>query len=104
MTDLIDRISALLGAPTRDLDLIERTLTDGYASTLALEAERWRLERRVVVLSQGIESGDIASNVRELADVARRLERNGDDVTELRGLLSELRRCADDARVGSPLR
>jgi hypothetical protein len=104
MTDLIDRISALLGAPTRDLDLIERTLTDGYASTLALEAERWRLERRVVVLSQGIESGDIAGNVRELADVARRLERNGDDVTELRGLLSELRRCAEDARVGSPLR
>ena len=104
MTDLIHRISALLGAPTRDLDLIERTLTDGYASTLALEAEQWRLERRVVTLSRGIASGDIAGNVRELADIAKRLERNGDDITELRGLLSELRHCADDLRVGSPLR
>ena len=47
MTDLLDRISALLGDSTGDLDTIEHTLTDGYARALALEAERWRLERRV---------------------------------------------------------
>jgi hypothetical protein len=102
--DLLDRISALLRTPTRDLDQIERTLTDGYAGALSLEAESWRLERRVAVLSQGIEQGDIVTNARELADVARQLERNGDLLSELRGRLAELRRCADDARVGSPTR
>jgi hypothetical protein len=104
MTDLFDRISALLGGQTRDLDEIEGTLTDGYAKALSLEAESWRLERRVAVLSQEIEQGDILTNARELADVARRLERNGEDLAELRRLLAELRRCADDARVGSPTR
>jgi hypothetical protein len=103
MTDLLDRISTLLGASTRDLDQIERTLTDGYACALSLEAERWRLERRVTGLSQGIEDGDLADNVRELAAVAKRLERNGRDLTKLRGLLSELRSYADDVRVGSPI-
>ncbi len=103
MTDLLDRISTLLGDSTRDLDQIERTLTDGYACALSLEAERWRLEGRVTGISQGIEDGDLADNVRELADVAKRLERNRCDLTKLRDLLSELRRHADDVRVGSPL-
>ena len=52
--------------------------------------------------SQEIEHGDVASNARELAEVARRLERTDDDLTKLRGLLSRLRRYADDVRVGSP--
>jgi chromosome segregation ATPase len=104
MTELLDRISALLGDPTRDLDQIEGTLTDGYAKALSLEAEGWRLERRIEVLSQEIEQGDIVTNARELADVARRLERNRDDLAELRRLLGKLRRSADDARVGSPTR
>ena len=103
MTDLLDRISTLLGDSTRDLDQIERTLTDGYACALSLEAERLRLEGRVTGISQGIEDGDLADNVRELADVAKRLERNRGDLTKLRDLLSELRRHADDVRVGSPL-
>jgi hypothetical protein len=103
-TDLLERISELLGDPACDRDLVERTLTDGYAGALALEADGWRLERRLAVLSQGIEQGDIVTNARELAEVARRLERNGDDLAELRRRLAELRRYADDARVGSPTR
>ena len=103
-TDPLDRISALLCDPTDDPDEIEGTLTDGYAQALSLEAEGWRLERRVAVLSQEIEQGDIVTNARELADVARRLERNGEDLAELRRLLAELRSCADDARVGSQKR
>lgn len=102
MTDLFDRISALLGDSTGDLDQIEHTLTDGYAHALSLEAERWRLERRVTGLSLGIENGDLASNARELGDVAKRLERNNGDLAQLRGKLSELRRHADDVRVGAP--
>ena len=103
MTDLLDRISTLLGDSTRDLDQIERTLTDGYACALSLEAERLRLEGRVTGISQGIEDGDLADNVRELADVAKRLERNRGDLTKLRDLLSELRRYAADVRVRPPL-
>ena len=77
-------------------------MTDGYASALSLEAERWRLEGRVAGSARGSSDGDIVSNARELADVAKRLERNRGDLTELRDLLSELRRHADDVRVGSP--
>ena len=87
-------------APT--IDAIEHTLTAGYARALALEAERWRLERRVTGLSRGIERGDTLSKARELADVAQRLESNGTDLTKLRGALSELRRHADQVRIGSP--
>jgi hypothetical protein len=82
MSDLLDRITTLLGASTRDLDEIEHTLTDGYAQALSLEAERWRLERRVTGLSRGIE--------------------HGDTLTRLRGALNDLRRHADDVRIGSP--
>ncbi|HEX4527295.1 MAG TPA: hypothetical protein VH108_11215 [Gaiellaceae bacterium] len=102
MTDLLDSISTLLGASARDLDQIERTLTDGYAQALSLEAERWRLERRVTGLSRGIEQGDTLSKARELADVAQRLESTDRDLAELRGALNELRRHADDVRIGSP--
>ena len=102
MSDLLDRISTLLGASTRDLDQIEHTLTDGYAQALSLEAERWRLERRVTGLSRGIEHGDTLSKARELADVATRLESTDSDLARLRGALNELRRHADDVRIGSP--
>ena len=101
MTDLLDRISSLLGASTRDLDQLERTLTDGYAYALSLEAERWRLEKRVTGLSQGIQRGDTAKKARELADIAKRLEENRSDLAKLRGILVQLRRYADDVRVGS---
>jgi hypothetical protein len=47
MTELLDRISGLIGAPERDSELLERTLTDGYARALALEAEQQRLQREL---------------------------------------------------------
>jgi ABC-type phosphate transport system auxiliary subunit len=104
MTDLLDRISALLGDSTGDLDTIEHTLTDGYACALALEAERWRLERRMRGLSKGLENGDTAEKVHELSSLTKRLDGNQDDLTVLRRRLAELRRRADDVRVGSPSR
>ena len=42
---LLDSPPAGAEAPT--IDDIEHTLTAGYATALALEAERWRLERRI---------------------------------------------------------
>jgi hypothetical protein len=104
MTDLLTRIKALLSGSTHDLDHIERTLTDGYARALSLEAERWRLEKRVTTLTQGIQRGDTAKKARELAEIAEQLDGNADDLRTLRVVLSDLRRHAASVRVGSPSR
>jgi hypothetical protein len=68
MTELLERITDLIEAPERDFELLERTLTDGYARALTLEAEQLHLRRR-------------------LADAESEL-------LELRGRLLELRRSA----------
>ena len=104
MTELLDQIQALLAQPARDLDRIERTLTDGYAQALTLEAERARLERRGMEAVQGIEGGDAAKQAGELAALSRRLEGNQDDLSALRAVLGKLRRHAEVARVGTPTR
>jgi hypothetical protein len=47
MSELIERITELIESPERDAELLEQTLTDGYARALSLEAEQQRLERRL---------------------------------------------------------
>jgi predicted nucleic acid-binding Zn-ribbon protein len=101
MTELLAQINALISAPARDLDTIERTLTDGYAHALSLEAEKWRLEKRINELAQSLQSGDTAKKARELAALAKRVEGSVDDLTALRSRLTDLRRHADDVRVGA---
>jgi hypothetical protein len=104
MTELLDQIRLLISGAARDLDQIERTLTDGYAHALKLEAEGMRLERRMSELAEGIQHGDTEKKARELSEIARRRDTTGDDLSELRGLLGDLRRHADGVRVGSPSR
>jgi septal ring factor EnvC (AmiA/AmiB activator) len=104
MSNLHDQIRALISASTRDLDEIERTLTDGYAQALSLEAERSRLQRRLTEVAQEIQRGDMAKKARELTALSERLDGNQDDLAALRGMLGDLRRHADDVRVGSPSR
>jgi hypothetical protein len=102
MTELLEKINALISAPTRDLDTIERTLTDGYAYALSLEAEKWRLEKRITEVAQSLQRGDTAKKARELATLANRVEGNIGDLAALRSVLADLRRHADAVRVGSP--
>lgn len=104
MTELLEQIQALIDASARDIDEIERTLTDGYAHALTLEAERTRLSRRIAEMAQGIQRGDTAKKARELASLSKRLEGADGDLSTLRLLLVDLRRHADDVRVGSPSR
>jgi predicted nucleic acid-binding Zn-ribbon protein len=104
MTELLDQIRVLIADAADDLDRIERTLTDGYAHALSLEAEGMRLEKRMGELAQGIQRGDTAKKARELSDLARRIDANGEDLSKLRSLLGDLRRHADGVRVGSPSR
>ncbi len=102
MTELLDQIRALLGGSTYDLDQIERTLTDGYAHALTLEAEKARLERRLTEVAQDMQRGDTAKKAQELTELTRKIGGNADDLVVLRGMLVDLRRHADGVRVGSP--
>jgi septal ring factor EnvC (AmiA/AmiB activator) len=104
MTELLQQIRSLISASARDIDQIERTLTDGYAYALSLEAERSRIERRMTEVTQGIQKGDTAKKARELAELSERLDGAHVDLARLRALLGDLRRHADDVRVGSPAR
>jgi hypothetical protein len=84
-------------APT--LDHIEHTLTSGYARALALEAERWRIERKIadvaVRLAEEVSDEDAA----ELAKLSQRLSDADGDLTRLRVLLASLRTRADEVRA-----
>lgn len=101
MTELLEKINALISEPTRDLDTIERTLTDGYAHALSLEAEKWRLEKRIKEVAQTLQRGDTVKKAREIAALAQRVEGSVGDLTTLRSMLADLRRHADTVRVGA---
>lgn len=104
MTELFDDINKLMHDATRDLHTIERTLTDGYAQALSLEAEKWRIEKRISEVAQSLQRGDTAKKARELSALAKRLDGNADDLSQLRGLLSQLRAHAEGVRVAASAR
>ena len=84
-------ISALLERRDGDAPLaeLEHTLTAGYAAALELEAERWRIERRIADAAIGADVGE--GKVQEIARLASRLTTTDADLSRLRGLLSSLR-------------
>jgi hypothetical protein len=89
---LRDEIAELLrmpehGAGAPSLDTIESTLTDGYAAKHVLEAERWRLERR---LGEVARHGGKAAGRREFARLSERLETTDGELATLRSLLRNL--------------
>lgn len=103
---LVEEISALLEAPTARergpyLDRLEHTLTAGYAEALALEAESWRLERRIGEVALGLADGEEAAGTDELASLARRLADAACDLSRLRGLLVTLRDRASAVRAAA---
>ena len=92
---LIDDIHELLALQPGDaaLDRLEETLTAGYAHALALEAEAWRLERR---LGQAARDVDDAEETARLAKLLAAVER---DLSHLRTLLGSLRDRARELRT-----
>ena len=102
---LLQDISALIaerprGARERVLARIENTLTAGYARALELEAERWRLERRIASVAQDLASGRGGGDRQgEIASLARCRARADGDLSVLRGLLSSLRERANELRA-----
>ena len=93
---LLEQIDELLAEPAQaeepaTLARLERTLTDGYAYALALEAEHYRLERRMSELAGELSDGNQELKTKELAQVSDRLSSNASILSALRGTLTQLR-------------
>jgi hypothetical protein len=107
MTDtnpIFAEIEALLDDVTpRALDEIEDTLTTGYAAALALEADRWRIERRITQLGGelGGEADFELHRAEEMVELAQRLSSADTDLIRLRDVLGSLREVADAARAAA---
>jgi hypothetical protein len=91
------QIEELLSADAPTLARMEDTLTEGYARALALEAERWRLERRI---------GEVAREGRtdigeELKSLGTRLTLADGELSKLRSLLGTLHERARAARLAT---
>ena len=90
MTDssaLLSEIVSLLDAPPSERparDVVEHTLTNGYAHALLLETRRLRVEGRLRAAVRGESGGEQEALAVELAQADREL-------AHLRGLLSTLR-------------
>ena len=91
---LLERIRALLDASAEGARLprteVERTLTDGYALALELDAECLRLERRIDRLTRDVAEGREVS-AGKLSGLLRRLHETEERSVELRALLVPLR-------------
>ena len=88
------QIEELLSADAPTLARMEDTLTEGYARALALEAERWRLERRIgqVAREGGTDIGE------ELKALGTSLTHADGELSKLRSLLGTLHERARAAR------
>jgi hypothetical protein len=85
---LIDRVSELLGESRGD---VERTLTDGYAGALALEAELARLERSFAELTRALADDQDSERLDELRSLRHRISRTDEELSQLRAVLARVR-------------
>lgn len=101
-----DDIRTLLEAPASGdtaptLDHIEHTLTEGYARALALEAERWRIERQIADVATRLGDEVSDEDASALAHLGQRLSSADGDLNKLRTLLVALRTRADEVRTAA---
>ena len=101
-----DDIRSLLEAPPSGedaptLDHIEHTLTAGYAQALALEADRWRIERQIADVAGRLGDEVTDEDASELARLGQQLSSTEGDLNRLRTLLVALRNRADAVRAAA---
>ena len=100
---VIDDIRALLTTPSPApaepfLERVDVTLTDGYAHALQLEAERWRIERRIAEVVAGLPAGADREHEPELVELSARLSSANESIASLRALLTSLRERRSELR------
>lgn len=91
---MLQQIESLLSAEAPTIEKLESTLTEGYAQALTLEAERWRLERRLGEVAR--EGG--ADLVDEVSSIGMRLNDTDGELRRLRAMLGTLHERARSAR------
>jgi DNA repair exonuclease SbcCD ATPase subunit len=103
---VVDEIRELLAAPDPQdaepfLARLDATLTAGYAHALQLEAERWRLERRIGEVAAELARETSVQRAEELASLSRRLSTANAEIASLRGLLTSLRDKRSEVRTAA---
>ena len=93
---VLERIDALLGGAPPVPEL-ERTLTDGYATALALEGERLRIDKQMDGVTAAIDEDP--SGAKELSALAERRASLDSDLHRLRERLGLLKQRTREVRA-----
>jgi hypothetical protein len=93
---VLERIDALLGGAPPVPEL-ERTLTDGYATALALEGERIRIEREMDGVAAQIDSNP--QGAKKLSALAERRAKVDGELSHLRARLGVLKQRTRELRA-----
>ena len=96
---VLDDIRALTAAPAPLLDQVERTLADGYACALQIEAERWRLRQLLEERAASLGESPGSEDVVEVTDLGQGIARTDCELAELRAALLKLRETARRIRA-----
>ena len=103
LTSVLAAIEAVLKEPASGgpvaVARVEQTLTDGYARALEIEAERWRLERKISEVARLLTAPDAADRARELSTLSQRLAGADAELVRLRKSLAALRQHAEAVRA-----
>ena len=100
----LDRVAVLAGireltaTPAPQLEQVERTLADGYACALGIEAQRLRLQRELEGRAAGL-TQKRGPKVAEVAGLAKGIARADEELAELRAALVELAKTARRLRT-----
>jgi hypothetical protein len=95
---VLEDIRALTATPTPRLEQVERTLADGYACALGIEATRIRMRRELEGSAAGL-SNRAQRRVDEVAGLARGIAQADEELAELRAALVDLAKIARGLRT-----
>lgn len=96
---VLDDIRVLTAAHAPLLAQVERTLADGYACALQIEAEGRRLRQRLEERAASLGESPGSDHVVEVAGLAQGIARTDGELVELRAALLDLRDVARRIRA-----
>ena len=95
---VLQDIRGLTAAPSPPLERVERTLADGYACALGIEAQRLRLQRELEGTAVALTERQ-GAKVEEVAGLAQGIAQASEELAELRAALVELAKMARSLRT-----